>query len=152
MDKDTQAKLEAALNRRATATREAELKKAAAAKEEAEREAKKDAAGKQWGVSLQQIESAINEVNTRISPHGLNFKISEAKKPDSAAIARLFILLIDDKRLNDKEKTLVLNVSAYGLIQPASHTLGNFANFTVYDANQARFEQLLTDYLGLVFK
>ncbi len=154
MDKETQARLEAALNRRATATTEAELKKAAAAKEEAEREAKKDAARKQWAVSLQQIEAAISEVNARILPHGLRFQISETKKPNTPAIAQLHILLTDEKHPNDKEKSLILNVSAYGLIRPVSlgpHTLGTIPDFNVHEADQARYEQVLTDYVALVF-
>jgi hypothetical protein len=154
MDKDTQAKLEAALNRRATATTEAELKKAAAAKEDAERASKMDAARKQWAVSLQQIEAAISEVNARISAHGLQFKISETKS-QPPAIAQLHIRLTDKKHPDIKERNLILNVSAYGRVQPVSlgpHTLGKIADFNVHEADQGRYEQVLTDYLALVFK
>jgi hypothetical protein len=155
MDKDIEAKLATALHKRQTATTEAELKKAADDKILTERQAQKDSARERWTSSLQEIAAAVASVNLRIQDHGLKFKVSEKSDASAPAIAQLQILLRDEKMPDDQRRRLVLNVSAFGLVQPVAlgpHTLGNIADFKIEEADQGKYEQILADYIALLFK
>ncbi|MBI5260872.1 MAG: hypothetical protein HY852_03520 [Bradyrhizobium sp.] len=154
MDKDAEAKLAAALTRRRTAVTRLELEKAAAEKALAEKSARKDASRQRWAMSLQEIGAAIESVNERLRGDGLQLKIAEASQATPPAIAQLYIVLHDEKAPDVKNRQLVLNISAYGKAQPRAygpHALGKIDDFEINEADQGKYEQVLSEFVALVF-
>lgn len=153
MDVETKARLEAVLDRKA------DLEAAArAAKDERERAAQRQIAEQQaikdrWDQSLHEIDAAISAINTQISSASLTLSAKlEPQKSDHPGLAQMFITLTEPDQ--PRERRLVLNVSALGLVQPVAlipHTGPKIADFRISEADQAKYESVLVEFLDGCF-
>lgn len=153
MNVETKARLEAVLSRKAdleAASRAAEDERELAAQRRiTERQAIKD----RWDQSLREIDAAISEINAQISNANLTF--SAQLEPQKNGVPRLAQMII---RLTEPaqpcERRLVLNVSALGLVQPVAltpHTGPKIADFLISEADQAKYEVVLVEFLDGCF-
>lgn len=153
MDDEASQKLHAALARRKERQTQADLKKAEEAEVEARRATAKQAARRRWEEALKEIEAAITSVNAQLEPSGLTF-LPPITNPKPPAIAQMEIILVETHAPQHKDKRLILNVNAFGLVQPVGlgpHSLRRPDSFDLQDANQSAFERLLADFVDLVF-
>jgi hypothetical protein len=153
MDVKTKAKLEAVLGRKAeleVAARVAEDEgELAAQRRIAERQAIKD----RWDQSTREIDAAISAINTQTSNAKLSFSAAlEPRKTDHPGLAQMSITLTAPDQ--PREKRLVLNVSALGLVQPVAlipHIGPKIADFRIQEADQAKYESVLVEVLDGCF-
>lgn len=153
MDAETKAKLEEVLNRKAeleaaTLIQEQE-RNAAAQKKEAERLAIRQ----RWTESVSEIDGAISAVNAQIVGTNMILSATEnTRKANHPGLAQLFITLIENDQ--PKERKLVFNVSALGLVQPVvliPHSGPKISDFRIQEANQAKYEAVLVEFLDHCF-
>jgi hypothetical protein len=139
--------------------RKAELETAADAEQQARDEAQRQkeahatALRERWDQSKAEIAAAIAAVNGEIVAAGLQF--SGAEKPrdtESPRLSQFVISLAQEGQIKDRQ--LVFNVSGLGLVQSVTlipHTGPKIADFKITDADQAKYEAVLAEFLDICF-
>lgn len=138
--------------------RKAELERAAsaeAARKKAEADAselEKGKARERWKSSIGQIREAIADLAAEMSASGLAFEFDEGKRPDTPAIAQASIVLREGS--DQKEKKIVLNVNAFGLVHPVfliPHSGKHPNDFNISEATKETYTNLMLTFLDQVF-
>ena len=149
MNDDAKSKLTEVLERRerdkAAAAIEQQAREAAASEKEALRESIRH----RWVLAKDEIGAAVDAVNAEIAPTGLVLSWSEKLRGDDhAGLAQLFINLAEDG--DPRERRLVFNVSALGLVQPVTlipHTGRKIPDFKIEEVNKDHYEGVIVDFI-----
>jgi hypothetical protein len=116
MEVETKQRLDAVLARESDRRKAVAAERAASEAKERAREAEKQTARDRLPAFRELLEGAIREINDHLSGKGIGFAIAEGKKAD-AALAQIYVPLLGEEAPS-KDCQIVLNVSAFGLIQP----------------------------------
>lgn len=149
MNPDAKSTLSAVLQRQQEGRTTAAVEEAARQAAEAEKESRREAIRRRWVLAKAEIAEAVDAVNAEIAGAGMSFSISEKPRGDDhAGLSQLFIHLHEDGFT--KERQVVFNVSALGLVQPVTlipHTGRKIPDFKIDEISDGHYVSLLIDFI-----
>lgn len=149
MKDEIKTKLDSVLQRKLDNEAAAEAARLATEKAAQQRDAKTGLARERWRSSVKEIDAAVKAINSQIE--NAKMALSWEEKPrdkDHPSISQLFVKLSEPG--NERERKLVLNVNAFGLVQPVAlipHTGKKVADFQIEDVDQAHYEAIIVEFL-----
>jgi hypothetical protein len=153
MNSGAQSKLAAILELREKDKIAASIEQQAREVATAEREAHLQAIRQRWALTKQQISTAVESVNAEIASTGMTLSWSEkARGYEHAGLAQLFITLKEEGFA--KERQVVLNVSALGLVPPVTlipHTGRKIPDFKIDEVSAEHYTGVIIDFIEQCF-
>lgn len=153
MNSEAKSKLAAVLELREKNRIAASIEQQALDAAEADRQARREAIRQQWMVAKQEISKAVDSVNAEMASTGMTLSWSEKPRGEEhAGLAQLFIALKEEGFA--KERQLVLNVSALGLVQPVTlipHTGRKIPDFQIDGVTTEHYTEIIIDFIGQCF-
>ncbi|MCR5881250.1 hypothetical protein [Phenylobacterium sp. J367] len=149
MNGDAKSKLAEVLERRARDKAAAAVEQLARVAAESQKEAHREAIRRRWTLAKEEIGAAVDAVNAEIAATGMSLSWSEKPRGDDhAGLAQLFITLEEEGYT--KERQVVFNVSALGLVQPVTlipHTGRKIPDFKIDEVAPDHYEGVIVDFI-----
>lgn len=151
MDEKTKARFEEILGRKRAFEINAENEREAQLKRDRDLEDRKRETSERWHQqTLGEITRAVASANDLMKGQGATFSVVRADRKDPPGLCRLPIHLHMEDQI---DRAIYLNVSETGTVKAVftiPHSGKSPPDFTIYDATEDFFAELLANFLGQV--